>query len=356
MKKLIIITSFIFMFTFFFGCKAQTNENNKINNEDTENSETTKGEKLKIADYFPINENVRYVYEGSGNEYAAFNVYSDYTAENKVQQRVDNGGTVVAVVMELKDGKVTKLLSRPEAYYRENLLNQNAEDGEILLMEPLESGTSWTLKDSRTRKITNTAADITTSLGSYKAIEVLTEGPSGKTFHYYAKDIGLVKVVSISKGLEVTSSLSKIEKNSSLVQSIRFFYPDINSEKIYYKDKEISFKTNDITKDIFTKAYKDVIASNLHQVFSGNTKINSMYLNRDGMVYIDLNQAFITEMNTGALGETLILQSIANTFGRYYNSEKVILTIDNKLYESGHVVMKKGEYLKVKYDKALEIK
>ena len=74
------------------------------------------------------------------------------------------------------------------------------------------------------------------------------------------------------------------------------------------------------------------------------------------MVYIDLNKAFLTEMNAGALYEKMILQSIANTFGQYYNSEKVVLTIDNKLYESGHIVMKKGQYLKVNYDNAVEIK
>lgn len=65
------------------------------------------------------------------------------------------------------------------------------------------------------------------------------------------------------------------------------------------------------------------------------------------MVYIDLNKAFVTEMNAGSRYESMILQSIANTFGHYYNSDKVVLTIENKLYESGHVAMKKGEYLKV---------
>jgi uncharacterized protein involved in tellurium resistance len=74
------------------------------------------------------------------------------------------------------------------------------------------------------------------------------------------------------------------------------------------------------------------------------------------MVYIDLNKDFVTEMNAGSGYESMILQSIGNTFGKYYNSQKVILTIDNNPYESGHIVMKKGEYIKVKYDDAVEIK
>ena len=43
-------------------------------------------------------------------------------SEGKAQQRIDNGGTVMANVVELKDGKLTKVYSRGEAYYRENLL------------------------------------------------------------------------------------------------------------------------------------------------------------------------------------------------------------------------------------------
>lgn len=51
----------------------------------------------------------------------------------------------------------------------------------------------------------------------------------------------------------------------------------------------------------------------------------------------------------------MILQSIANTFGKYYNAAKIILTIDNNLYESGHFAFKKGEYLKVMYEDAIEM-
>ena len=46
-------------------------------------------------------------------------------------------------------------------------------------------------------------------------------------------------------------------------------------------------------------------------------------------------------MNAGSGGENLILQSIVNTFGNYYGVEKVCLTVDNKPYESGHIVLEK---------------
>lgn len=85
------------------------------------------------------------------------------------------------------------------------------------------------------------------------------------------------------------------------------------------------------------------------------TKINSLYLNEDGMVYIDLSREFLTEMNAGSGYEAQILQCVANTFGSYYGSDKVIVTIDNNLYESGHIKLAQGEYLTVDTKESTEI-
>lgn len=347
MKKNVLLLSFIMLLTFLFGCTNSTNDKKNT-------SENSKEQALKVADYYPIKENVRYVYEGNGNEYASYNVHIDYTSENKVQQRVDNGGTVSVKVIELRDGKVIKVLSRGEAYYRENLLKTKDGEEEVLLMEPLVKGTSWQVNDSKKRTITNISVNIDTPSGSYKAIEVTTEGANDKTIDYYAKSVGLVKSEFISEDIEVTSSLSKIEENVPLIQKISFFYPNVNDDKIHYINRDISFNTNDITRQVLVAAYKEVVESSLGIVFNTNTKINSLYLNKDGMVYIDLNEAFLTEMNAGAGYESMILKSIANTFGKYYGSEKIILTIDNNLYESGHIAMEKGQFIKVDYDDSIK--
>ena len=102
-------------------------------------------------------------------------------------------------------------------------------------------------------------------------------------------------------------------------------------------------------------AYKESINDDVQKVFSENTKINSLYLNKDNNVYIDLNQAFVSEMNAGSQYEAMILQSIVNTFGQYYNVEKVYVTIDNKPYESGHIAMEKGEFFKVNVNDSIEM-
>jgi len=298
---------------------------------------------LKISDYFPILQNARYVYQGEGNEYASYSVYNDYTAENKVQQRVDNGGTVMAKVIAITEGHLLQTFSSGESYYREDHLDAAGAE-EILLMEPLAAGTAWTLADGRTRTIANLSVAVSTPAGDYDALEVTTAGNGDTATHYYAKDVGLVKAVYVSGESEISSTLSAIENDVPLTQRIRFFYPNVDEDRIYYADREVDFRTNDVTKDVIAGAYQEV-PPGVEKVFSVNTAVNSLYRGSDGLVYLDLNQAFLTEMNAGSAYEAMILDCIADTFGSYYQTDKVVLTIEGGPYLSGHFAFGEGEYL-----------
>jgi hypothetical protein len=302
-----------------------------------------------VSELFPIRENTRYVYEGKGNEFASYDVWTDYTAEGKVQQRVNNGGTELARVIAMENGQLKRIYAREEAYYRENLLGKTGETEEILLMEPIEEGTSWTLPDSRVRTITDTAAEITTPSGTYTAVEVITEGNGDRIAEYYAPNVGLVQSVFSSGDTEVSSSLSRIEENTVWKQTVRFYYPNPDSSGVDYAEKEISFRTNDVTRAVLEQAYKEIGSAHA-KVLSDNTRISSLYLNDDGMVYLDLSKDFVTEMNAGSAYESLILQSLADTFCRYYTAGKMILTIENAPYESGHFAFQKGESLTSDYE------
>lgn len=317
------------------------------------------GEAGNAADYFPIEENTRYVFEGYGNEYAPYDVYIDYTGAGKVQQRINNGGTELVAVFNVEENKVTKVLSRGESYFRQSFLDYKGADAEeVIIMGPVEIGTSWDSGADFVSTITNISVDIETPSGKYKALEITTEGEDSKSINYYAKDIGLIKTVSMGSGYEVTSMLSAIEKDLPFVQNVRFYYPNIDDGIYYFKDIEIEFMTNDITREVLCDIYKSPLETGglqIGKVLSENTLINSLYLNDDGMVYIDLNKAFLTEMNAGSGYEGMILQSIANTFGGYFGADKLILTIENELYESGHIVFQKGEFITVDVDKIKEL-
>jgi spore germination protein GerM len=350
MKKVFFVISVLFALLILTSC---TNKNDiKPSTKDSKSEETR--QPLAIQDYYSYKENTNYVYEGKGNEYASYNVIVDYIAGNRVQIRSNNGGTEMVRVLENKDGELTLLLSRKECYYRENLTQNPSSNGEILLKEPLTKGTSWTLKDQRKRYISNLEVEVNPPSGNYKALEVTTEGKEDKTIDYYAPNIGLVKSVFKSNESEVSSTLSKLEQNSPLTQTVKFFFPNVKEDKIYFINKQLSFKTNDITKMIIEKAYKELPKGDLAKVLGPNVKIKSLYLNKDNIIYVDFTKELVSEMNAGSGYESMILQSITNTLGSYYGVDKVYLTIEGNPYTSGHYEMKKGEFFSVSLKDTIE--
>jgi len=353
MKKLLLIISLFISIIVLSSCAnkdaVKPSEDNVLTPPETKAL-------LTIKDYYAYKDNTKYVYEGQGNEYASYTVFLDFKSGNRVQIRSNNGGTEMVKVLENKEGELRILLSRGECYYRENLTQAASSNMEILLKEPLAIGTSWTLADNRKRSISNLEVDITTPLGSYKALEVTTEGKESKTLDYYAPNIGLVKSIFNSNGLDVSSSLSKLETNVPLIQTVRFYYPNANVDKLYFVNKKLSFKTNDITRLIFENAYKDLPKDDLAKVLGPNVQIKSLYLNNDNSVYIDFTNELLSQMNAGSGYESLVLQSITNTIGTYYGVDKVYLTIENNPYMSGHIVMKQGEFFTVNLTDSVELK
>ncbi|AGA68190.1 sporulation/spore germination protein [Desulfitobacterium dichloroeliminans LMG P-21439] len=310
----------------------------------------------KFADYLAYQDNTRYVYEGQGNEYASYTTYVDYSTGDRVQLRTNNGGTEMVRVLVLDAGQIIQQLAQGETYYRENLTKSSKlnSKGEVLLKEPLTKGTTWTLPDNRKRTITNVDMELSTPSGNYKVIEVTTEGEDSAVMDYYAPNVGLVK--SVFKGTdnyEVTSTLSKLEKSTPLVQNVKAYYPNIDDGKIHTTTIQLSFKTNDITKQVFEQEFKKK-AANQGKLIGDNVKIKSLHLNQDGRVYVDFTKNLVAEMNAGAGYEGMILQSIANTLGDYYGVSEVNLTLEGEPYASGHVEMKKGEFFKVDHKNVVE--
>ena len=60
-------------------------------------------------------------------------------------------------------------------------------------------------------------------------------------------------------------------------------------ENIIYHDKKVTFKTNDISKMMLERAYKNIEKDNASPVIE-KANILSLYLNKDGAVYIDFSK------------------------------------------------------------------
>ncbi|EQF22452.1 sporulation and spore germination family protein [Clostridioides difficile CD160] len=60
---------------------------------------------------------------------------------------------------------------------------------------------------------------------------------------------------------------------------------------------------------------------------------------------LDVNSDF-TNSNLGSDAETLMLDSVARTYIKNMNVEQIKITVDGGNYESGHIVLEEGDYLK----------
>ncbi|HEX3078228.1 MAG TPA: GerMN domain-containing protein [Lachnospiraceae bacterium] len=336
------------------GTEEDTKEDTDVNTE-TQDEVAEDVEKATIDDYYPFTKDTVYIFEGEGNEYAGFQTSIDFIDEGKsrMQTRTNNGGTEDVRIIEKKDGEVRVILSRPECYYRDNLIDKEGDQGkeEILLKEPLEVGTEWALPDGGKRYISGVDVDIETPMGTYQAIQVNTQ-ESGESEYiikeYYVKGIGLVKRVYESEGMVVTSAIKEIKEDTAFSQMMDLYFVNAD-EKIYSEPVTLTFRTNDITRVTIQKAVTKAVEGKKDTLplMSINTKINSMYLGDDGIAYIDLSKEFVSDMNAGVGYEAAILQAITNTIGRYYGVQEVYLTIDQKPYESGHMLFEKGQTMKV---------
>ncbi len=102
-------------------------------------------------------------------------------------------------------------------------------------------------------------------------MEVTTEGKDYTITDYYAKDIGLIKTINAGNDYEVSSTLSKIENDIPLVQTINLYYPNMEESILNSTKVDISFKTNDNVKDVIENAIKNISTQN--QVLTPNVKL-----------------------------------------------------------------------------------
>ncbi len=295
-----------------------------------------------IADYFPFVANQTMVYEGFGNEYAAYTAYPDYISDSRMQLRTSNGGTETIKVLENSGGKLTVVLAKSEIYYKTNLCDAEADSGEVLLAEPLVVGTTWTLPDGSTRTITGVSVPVATPYGDFNALEVTTTYADSVTRDYYVLNTGLVKSVFESGDTTVRSELSSIlEGGDFVIASVALYYPENTDTDtlVSVSETSIHLKTNEDIHDYFSESFIT------RGMMSPQTKINALSVDdASGIATIDFSSSFLTEMNAGSDMEGAIIQSVVNTVGAYFEVSQVIITIDGANYSSGHFFKEKGEW------------
>lgn len=321
-------------------------------------SAPTDADPVSVSDYFPFTSNIHRTYQGTGMEFAGFESWVDYIDNDALQIRTNNTGTEMVEVYTIEGGALKKVVSLGEVYYRYDFTAER-EMEEIVIMEPIAVGTAWQLEDGSSRSITATDANVTVPYGTFKALEVTTENEHSTIKDYYVLDLGLVKSEFTTKEATpyvVTSDLEKYEEGNPLSENARFYYPDFNNDRLSYIYQNLAFNTGDSFLPKLEAALKNPPAgSELSPVLTDNASIRSLTFDRTtGVVTVDLNKQFVTEMNAGAGLEAMILGSIANTLSSYFQTDKVQLTLEGGPYESGHMLFNLGDHLPVNLEDAVE--
>ncbi len=159
-------------------------------------------------EYFPITLGSSWEYQGEGNEYAAFSRRIIYAQPPRAQIREENGGTVLASVVEVSEEAVSQVVAVGEAYDDPNLMDHETGETTVWLKAPLQVGTKWSSADA-TREITSVSAQITTPAGVFSdCVEVTVTHPNSTIVEYYKDGVGLVRREFGSGQLRVISFLS----------------------------------------------------------------------------------------------------------------------------------------------------
>lgn len=313
-------------------------------------------------DFFPMKSDLYKKFDG-GFENGGEEKYVEFIKGNRIQIKNYNGGAIVSSVYEVSNDEVKCVYRSAGEDERVDYTDKNNEKPDVLIKGPIVKGTQWTDYNGNKRYISGVDVKVKTHAGEYNALEITTESPSNdgmyKSIDYYVKDLGFVKNVYISPKEEqlFETTLAKVEENKVYVQDIKVYYPEFLNERIVYKTYHLELKTNTDISKFFEECLKNSPKEGISAVMGKDAKINKItFDNVSRSVKVDLSPEFVTELNSGAALESMKLDSLANTFGSYYGSNKVYLTIDGKPYASGHIALKPEEFLEPKLDKAVELK
>ena len=171
-------------------------------------------EKESLLDFYPLKVGNMWEYEGEGMEYASFIQKVIFSSGNKYQVTIDNGGTVVANVMEVKKNSIANTYRAGEAYNNENILNKPSNVNILLLRTPIEKGNFW-ISEENHYEIVDTSAQISVPAGEFKdciAVKVTFKDQTSNMIFYYKRGIGLVmSEFRTDVGDLITSKLKRYE-------------------------------------------------------------------------------------------------------------------------------------------------
>lgn len=269
-----------------------------------------------VADYFPIKSNTFYMYECAEQPVINQEHYITYATETngvmRVQRRVSSGKVSSTEVLEISRGELRFIYGEPMFYFFEDLTSVTPNSSMIVLKEPLEIGQKWTPNESSRAEITATDVPVRTAAGSFECLEITTTYPEQNFVQreYYAHGVGMVKTVYPSdEGMEYNLELTNIIEGKGM--DIETVFYARSSEGIKEEARTITFATNGDLLSIFNDAFS-IKSADGFEWLPGGSQIKTIEPDR-------VNDKIIITME-GDMGDELVLQSIADTLGVFYDT------------------------------------
>lgn len=231
--------------------------------------------------------------------------------------------------------------------YTYNFISKN-NTNEILLCAPITIGTTWDIPQGKS-SITSTNLQLILPFGKINAVEVSTKYDNGETRrHYFSSGIGLVAEYRMNASSEIIGGFELQEREIDRIytQKIRFFYPVQNASNdslIQYTSQDVRFVPNMDMRKLFSEKLSTPPVNSALIPISSTVKIQDIHLS-DQSVSVDFSSELVTQMDLSRQEEKLLLQSLANTFGEYYQKSKVYLTVEQENYESRYFFFLDDEY------------
>lgn len=155
--------------------------------------------------------------------------------------------------------------------------------------------------------------------------------------------------------VSITIITSGFKSEDSYIFIMDAYYPlhsDIGSG---YLQLEVEMDKKDKFIEVFEDIFKNPPWGDLISVMPDDAHINSIFFDLENIALsIDFSKEFL-DCTLGSSAEYERLISIVNTLGKFYNTDKVYISIENQPYESGHFALRAGEYFNVNFENAIKI-
>ena len=233
------------------------------------------------------------------------------------------------------------------------------EGADILLQEPIELGESWKV-DAGTSTITAVGKLVELPVGELRVVEVTTQydDNSRREMLFYSK-VGLVAEYHYDAEGQLTASerLAEYESDRNDKQIIRFYFADRSEPgRLVYIPRTVPIEKNQSMERVF-RDYLQRKSGNTLVTLGDDIDINKITL-KDGAVRVDFSVQMAEMATRSELRPELergFLQALANTFGSYYQVERIYLDIEGEPYYSRNFAALSDDHWTLQLDGIQEV-